>query len=127
MMNVTVTGGYADFKTVVNALGKTSAVFWTRENPTSVKMWALTENHVVHTSFAVPVPSTSPVSLADGSPASPLAIARAPAGADAPKAGAPGTPGGPAVPAAAQGKPKTVLETDFPGAIELPGGAIVFA
>jgi hypothetical protein len=215
MIRVSVGNSYEDFKRVVGALGKAPVVFWARENPTHVNMWALSEGaYLVHTSFEVAPPATplSPTSLVEPGPFSPLAPP--PVGATPPLSG-PGvaaatpptkgqvltlgslrggsnyTPGTyPAMPTTggsgsgltvdlvvgaggavdsvsvhddgknyvvgdviksalgsgsgfqatvatvsasvagtpgAPAAPKTVLETDFPGAIELPGGAVVFS
>lgn len=117
MLRMNVTGGYSDFKAVVGALGKPAAVFWSRIEPSTVKMWAIGEGTVVMTQFTVP-PAVNPASPPDPNAvgSSPLAPAKAAAdakpAADQPKDGS------------APAKPKTVLETDFPGAVELPGGAV---
>lgn len=76
MLRMNVSGGYSDFKAVVGALGKPSAVFWSRITPLECQMWALTEAAIVTTKFAVPAkanPASPPDPLAVG--ASPLAPA----------------------------------------------------
>jgi hypothetical protein len=126
MRNLRVSGGYADFKLVVAALGKTTAVFWWRDGTQAEVMAVLTDG-TVRTTVPLP-PTTGPLSpTVDQGPLSPLAPAVVPSTASTSTSttASAAPPGGPS--AAPPAKPKTVLETDFPGAIELPGGAIVFS
>lgn len=132
MRNITVTGGYADFKTVVGVLGKPKAVFWWRSGAQDAQIAALLEDWtVVH--VTVPKPEApAPVALpveADGPP-SPFVAVKAGAQPDAkakPELKVDAGPGpGLGKPALPATPPKTVLETDFPGAIEVQGRGIVF-
>jgi hypothetical protein len=120
---------YAAFKLVTGALGKPAGVFWWRENPNRVNIFALlADDIVVRTNFEVPPhapvnPVAGPETEVAVSPLSPAGAMPA-AAAPVPTGDVPPTPAVPAKAGKPADKPKTILETDFPGAIEVPGGLV---
>lgn len=146
MRHINVSGGYADFKTVMGLLGKPKAVFWWRSPPEQACIAAVMDDWtIVHVTVPKP-PETAP------SPASPTGPSGTPspftpsaagqgrqtapdtqskpegkAEGKADAGGAAKSQAGAEPPKQQADRPKTQLETDFPGAIELPGGGIVFS